>query len=76
MSIKLFFRFLLTKSCRRASILRYFGEEVDDGATCESLGGAPCDNCQSEQTTCDGNPEFNIIADAINELLNHGITKV
>lgn len=38
-------RFLMTKSCRRAILLQYFGEITED-ATCQSLGGALCDNCE------------------------------
>ena len=70
-------RFLLTKSCRRKAILHYFGEETNDDTSCHTLGGELCDNCTSDQTElAPREQDFAIIADAITDLPNHGITKV
>ncbi len=68
----------MTKSCRRSILLRYFGEGIQEDATCGSLGGALCDNCQ-EVALCVSSPgeeDFKTIADAIAEIPNHGIAKV
>lgn len=68
----------MTKSCRRAILLQYFGEDIEEDATCQSLGGAFCDNCQSRATsvTSSGEDDFKIIADATIDLPKHGVAKV
>ena len=68
----------MTKSCRRAILLQYFGKLIEEDSTCQSLEGALCDNCQ-EVAVCvptPGEDDFRTISDAINELPNHGIAKV
>ncbi len=68
----------MTTSCRRAVLLRYFREDVDDDAICQSLGGAMCDNCQklAVHIPSPAEGDFQIIASATSDLPNHGITKV
>lgn len=74
------YRLLLTKSCRRKTILQYFGEDVTADTCCTSLGGALCDNCEKLQgdsiQLISRTLEFSIVADAISDLPNYGIHKV
>lgn len=67
----------MTKSCRRAILLQYFGEITED-ATCQSLGGALCDNCEGVAlwVPSPGEDDFKTIADATMDLPNHGVAKV
>ena len=71
-------RFLITMSCRRAILLQYFGENISADATCHSLGGALCDNCQAlpSRICSQGESDFKIIANATSDIPNHGIAKV
>ena len=43
---------------------------------CHSLEGALCDNCQRPQSHISGREDFIIIANAIDDIPNHGIAKV
>jgi len=57
------------ETCRRKAVLAYFGEHVEDGSTCERIGGEPCDVCLSAQTgrtnTKDFAPEVRLVLQTV-----------
>ena len=59
--------------------MQYFGEEVTEDTTCQTLGSALCDNCSfhlSQPTQISKANDFHVVVDAIRDLPEHGIQKV